>query len=192
LCINGTGILNSWVKKISGNGLSYIQINEAAATISAGSDGLKMLPFGNGAERMFENKTVHAHINNIDLNIHGTAHIFRASQESIAFAFRYGLDILIENGTIPTVIRAGKANMFQSSVFQQAFVDVTNVPVELYKTDGSIGAAIGAGIGIGIYQSSKEAFSINKPLAIIEPKNENVYNELYFQWKSYLEKQMEQ
>ncbi len=191
LCINGTGILNSWVKKIAGGNLSYNQINEAAETISAGSNGLKMLPFGNGAERMLENKTVNAHINHIDLNIHSASHIFRAAQESIAFAFRYGLDILKENGTIPTVIRAGKANMFQSTVFQQAFVDVTNVPVELYKTDGSVGAAIGAGIGLGVYASSKEAFSINEPLAIIEPKNASTYNTLYGEWKSYLEKQME-
>ncbi len=191
LCINGTGILNSWVKKIAGSGLTYQQINETAATISAGSNGLKMLPFGNGAERMLENKTVNAHINHIDLNMHGAAHIFRAAQESIAFAFRYGLDILKENGTKPTVIRAGKANMFQSTVFQQAFVDVTNVPVELYQTDGSVGAAIGAGIGIGTYKSSREAFSITEPLEIIEPKNESSYDALYFEWKAYLEKQME-
>jgi len=190
LCINGTGILNSWVKKMAGAGLSYNEINDAAATISAGSNGLKMLPFGNGAERMLENKTVNAHINNIDLNMHSAAHIFRAAQESIAFAFRYGLDILKENGTTPTVIRAGKANMFQSRVFQQAFVDVTNVPVELYQTDGSVGAAIGAGIGIGVYASSKEAFSINEPLEVIEPKNANTYEALYAEWKSYLEKQL--
>jgi xylulokinase len=191
LCINGTGILNSWVKKIAGGGLTYQQINEAAATISAGANGLKMLPFGNGAERMLENKTVNAHINHIDLNIHGAAHIFRAAQESIAFAFRFGLDILKENGTTPTVIRAGKANMFQSTVFQQAFVDVTNVPVELYQTDGSVGAAIGAGIGIGVYASSKEAFSINEPLEVIEPKNAGTYNALYLEWKEYLANQME-
>lgn len=190
LCINGTGILNSWVKKIAGGNLSYPQINEAAATVDAGSNGLKMLPFGNGAERMLENKTVNAHMNNIDLNVHTAAHIFRAAQESIAFAFRYGLDILKENGTTPSVIRAGKANMFQSTVFQQAFVDVTNVPVELYKTDGSVGAAIGAGIGLGVYASSKEAFSINEPLAIIEPKNASTYDALYEEWKNYLNKQI--
>lgn len=191
LCINGTGILNSWVKKIAGGTLTYNQINKAAEKVSAGSNGLKMLPFGNGAERMLENKTVNAHINNIDLNVHSAAHIFRAAQESIAFAFRYGLDILKENGTIPSVIRAGNANMFQSTVFQQAFVDVTNVPVELYKTDGSVGAAIGAGIGLGVYQSSKEAFSINEPLAVIEPKNADSYDLLYGEWKAYLNKQME-
>jgi len=150
-----------------------------------------MLPFGNGAERMLENKTVNAHINQIDLNVHSAAHIFRAAQESIAFAFRYGLDILKANGTTPTVIRAGNANMFQSSVFQQAFVDVTNVPVELYKTDGSVGAAIGAGIGLGVYQSSKEAFSINEPLSVIEPKHADQYDALYEEWKAYLNKQME-
>lgn len=191
LCINGTGILNSWVKKIAGGNLTYQQINEAAEKIPAGSNGLKMLPFGNGAERMLENETVNAHINNIDLNVHTAAHIFRAAQESIAFAFRYGLDILKENGTIPTVIRAGNANMFQSTVFQQAFVDVTNVPVELYKTDGSVGAAIGAGIGLGFYQSSKEAFSINEPLAVIEPKSAESYDLLYGEWKAYLNKEME-
>ena len=100
------------------------------------------------------------------------------------------MDILKENGTTPTVIRAGNANMFQSKVFQQAFVDVTNVPVELYKTDGSVGAAIGAGIGLGVYASSKEAFSINEPLAIIEPKNASTYDALYAEWKDYLKKQI--
>ncbi len=190
LCINGTGILNSWIKQIAGAGLSYQQMNDAASTIAPGSDGLVLLPFGNGAERMLENKTVDAHMNHINLNKHTPAHLFRAAQEGIAFAFRYGLDILRENGITPTIIRAGKANLFLSDVFAQAFVNATNTPVELINSDGSVGAAIGAGIGLGVYASSKEAFSINKPLKIIEPNAAEQYNDLYQDWKSVLTKQL--
>lgn len=186
LCINGTGILNSWVKQVMGVNYSYQQMNEAAKNIDAGSNGLLMLPFGNGAERMLENKTIDAHIQHINLTSHTPAHIFRAAQEGIAFAFRYGLDILRENGMSPTVIRAGNANMFLSEVFSQAFVDATNTPVEMYETDGSIGAAIGAGIGLGVYASSKEAFNIKQPLQVVEPVQSALYNDLYQEWKRCL------
>ncbi|HKO82129.1 MAG TPA: FGGY family carbohydrate kinase, partial [Chitinophagaceae bacterium] len=150
LNINGTGILNRWIKNITGDKLNYQQINEAAATIKPGSDGLLILPFGNGAERMLNNKTVNAHLHNINFNIHTTAHLYRAAQEGIILAFRYGLDIMRTNGINPTVIRAGKANMFLSKVFTDAFVSATGVAVELYNNDGSAGAAIGAGLGAGI------------------------------------------
>src|SRR5882757_6315575 len=146
LCINGTGILNRWVKNITGNSLSYEQMNAAAAVVEPGSNGLVILPFGNGAERMFENKILNSDIQNIDFNIHGTGHLVRAAQEGIAFAFRYGLDIMKENGIQPKIIRAGKANMFLSDVFAESFVNAINVPVELYNCDGSVGAATGAGI----------------------------------------------
>ncbi len=190
LCINGTGILNRWIKNICGINFSYQQMNDAAKQIYAGSDGLNILPFGNGAERMLNNKTVHAHIQQIDLNKHGAAHIFKASQEGIAFAFRYGLDIMRENKMDPKIIRAGKANMFLSDVFIEAFVNATNVPVELYNCDGSVGAAIGAGIGANIFANEREAFQKFKSIQTIEPNNQKQYDELYHQWKQLLEKQI--
>ena len=188
LCINGTGILNSWIKKICDDTFSYPQMNTAASVIEPGSNGLRILPFGNGAERMLENKMVQSHIHNIDFNIHGTAHLYRASQEGIAFAFRYGLDIMRENGMQPNVIRAGKANMFLSDVFTHSFVNATNVPVELHDCDGSVGAALGAGIGLGYFKTAKEAFTNTKPLALVEPTQSNLYDELYGEWKQLLEK----
>ncbi|MBC7889504.1 MAG: carbohydrate kinase [Ferruginibacter sp.] len=186
LCINGTGILNSWIKNITGNKYSYRQMDEAAAAIEPGSNGLQMLPFGNGAERMLENKLVQSHIHNIDFNVHGPAHLFRAAQEGIAFAFRYGLDIMRENGMRPSVIRAGKANMFLSEVFTQSFVNATNVPVELHDCDGSVGAAKGAGIGAGYYKTAKEAFVNTTPLALVEPTQNVLYDQLYGEWKALL------
>lgn len=189
LCINGTGILNSWIKRICGNKFSYPEINEAAATIAPGSNGLQMLPFGNGAERMLENKLVQSHIHNIDFNVHGPAHLFRAAQEGIAFAFRYGLDIMRQNGMRPSVIRAGRANMFLSDVFTNSFVNATNVPVELHDSDGSVGAAKGAGIGVGYYKTAKEAFTNTKPLGVVEPTQSDLYDELYTAWKELLELQ---
>jgi len=186
LCINGTGIMNRWIKNLCGDDLSYETINKQAAAIQPGSDGLIVFPFGNGAERMLENKIVGAHILNIDLNKHSKAHIFRAAQEGIAFAFRYGLDIMRENGINPAVIHAGKANMFLSDVFTEAFVNATHVAVELYKNDGSVGAALGAGIGAKIYADSKEAFKNFRPQKIITPAVNSEYEDIYYRWKNLL------
>ena len=188
LCINGTGILNSWVKKMVGAGNDYPQMNQAASQIQPGSDGLQIMPFGNGAERIFNNKMIGAQFVNIDFNKHSEAHIFRAAQEGIAFTFRYGLDIMRGNGMNPSIIRAGYSNMFLSDVFTDAFVNATNVPVALYHTDGSVGAAIGAGIGSGTYKNAAEAFSNFKPIKVVEPSNAKVYNELYLDWHKSLEK----
>ena len=190
LCINGTGILNNWVRNMTGAQLSYAQMNEAAATVAPGSDGLQILPFGNGAERMLNNATIGAHLLNIDLNKHSAAHIYRAAQEGIAFSFRYGLDIMRENGLQPAVIRAGRANLFLSDVFADSFVNATGVPVELYACDGSVGAALGAGIGAGIYHSEKEAFVNREKLKVVEPSDTQRYNALYQEWKSLLEEKI--
>jgi xylulokinase len=192
LCINGTGIMNNWVRHATGGHLNYTQMNDAAHDIKAGSDGLYILPFGNGAERMLNNKTIQAHIHNIDLNKHNSAHIFRATQEGIAFSFRYGLDIMRENGLTPSVIRAGRANLFLSDVFTEAFVNATHVPVELYDCDGSVGAAIGAGLGAGVYSSEKDAFTNMKRLKYIEPSDHAVYDNLYHEWQLLLQQRISQ
>ncbi len=190
LCINGTGILNKWVRQITGSTATYPQINGLAATVAPGSNGLQMLPFGNGAERMLNNKITGAHIHNLDFNQHTTAHLYRAAQEGIAFAFRYGLDIMHHNGMTPQLVRAGRANMFLSPVFAQAFADATGVTVELYESDGSIGAALGAGIGAGIFATPEEAFHHQKKLSTVHPQNAALYNELYEGWKAQLENQL--
>ncbi len=187
LCINGTGILNSWIKNITGNQLSYAQMNAAAASVAPGSNGLQILPFGNGAERMLDNRLLQSQLCNVDFNVHSAAHLYRAAQEGIAFAFRYGLDIMRENGMHPSVICAGKANMFLSEVFTDCFVNATNVPIELHDCDGSVGAAKGAGIGVGHYASAKEAFTHATPLALVTPTQTARYEELYQEWKALLE-----
>lgn len=190
LCVNGTGILNRWVKSLFAPMVSYKHMDKEAAKIPAGSEGLRILPFGNGAERMLGNKIVGAQFVNIDLNLHTEAHLFRAVQEGIAFSFRYGLDIMRENSMNPTVIRAGKANLFLSDLFTEAFVNATQVPVELYNSDGSVGAALGSGIGSGIYQSFKEAFNKMKPLRLVEPASATAYEEHYADWLHILKKYM--
>ncbi len=187
LCINGTGIMNRWIKDLSAT--NYREMNKQASQIHPGSDGLFVLPFGNGAERIFENKIVGAHLLDIDLNKHSKAHVFRATQEGIVFSFRYGLDIMRESGIQPSVIRVGKANMFLSELFTAAFVDTTNVPVELYENDGSVGAALGAGIGTGIFSSPKEAFSNLKLAKRVDPSNNvRIYDGLYRKWNEILMK----
>jgi len=189
LCINGTGSLYRWTKNLFGSAVSYQQMNADAAKIALGSDGLRILPFGNGAERMLNNELIGVHFHNIDLNLHTQAHIFRAVQEGIASAFRYGVDIMRENGMSPTVIRAGKANLFLSDVFAQTFVNATGILVELYNNDGSVGAALGAGIGAEIFSSPQEAFKQMQPLQLIEP-NTDAFEPVYQEWKDLLLKQL--
>lgn len=189
LCINGTGSLNRWTKNLFGSALSYAQMNDMAMQAPLGSSGLRILPFGNGAERMLNNKLIGVHFHHIDLNLHQQPHLFRGVQEGIACAFRYGLDIMRENGMHPTVIRAGKANLFLSNLFTEAFVNVTGVPVELYQNDGSVGAALGAGIGSGIFKSAEEAFVNMKSIQTVEPTT-SAYEPVYQEWKELLETQL--
>jgi len=189
LCINGVGSLYRWIKNLLGDDANYLQMNREAASAPAGSEGLRVLPFGNGAERMLNNKLIGAHFHHIDLNIHRRAHFIRAAQEGIAFSFRYGLDIMRANGMDPTVIRAGKNNLFLSDLFTGTFVNITGVPVELYKNDGSVGAALGAGIGAGIFSSPAQAFEHMHPIQMIEPAGRQL-EPAYEEWKTLLEKQL--
>ncbi|NEU08535.1 carbohydrate kinase [Flavihumibacter sp. R14] len=188
--INGTGIMNSWVKENLGQGLDYEQMNAEAGKVAIGSKGLRILPFGNGAERVLNNRIIGAQFHNLDLNLHSKAHVFRAVQEGIAFTFRYGLDIMRDNGMNPKVIRAGNTNMFRSPLFAEAFVNATGVPVELYQNDGSVGAALGAGIGAKVFSSPQEAFSRFEPIQYIEPLQKETYEAAYQDWKALLEKQL--
>jgi xylulokinase len=189
LCVNGTGILNSWVKKIAGEDISYNQMNELAATIKPGSDGLTILPFGNGAERVLENKETGCSIHNLNFNIHGKAHLFRAAQEGIVFSLYYGIKIMQNMGVGIQVIRAGKANMFLSPVFCQALADISGATIELYNTDGAQGAARGAGVGAGIYKNFKSAFEGLVKLETISPDSKNLLiQEAYQRWEKELEK----
>ena len=190
LCINGAGIFNRWIKNLVGTNVSYQGLNDAATKIDVGSNGLMSLPFGNGAERMLENKIVGAHFHDLDFNIHSTAHMVRAVQEGVAFAFRYGLDIMRENGIDPIIIRAGKNNLFLSDVFTKSFVNTTNVEVEFYEGDGSFGAAIGAGIGAGIYKNAATAFINRKPVSRVSPGSKKLYDDLYERWKALLDERL--
>ncbi|MGN0035834.1 MAG: xylulokinase [Bacteroidaceae bacterium] len=187
LCINGTGILNSWAKRtLAPEGLTYAQMNDLAATSPIGSKGISILPFGNGAERMLENRSTNCSIHGVNFNQHGTADLLRATQEGIVFAFKYGIDILEEMGIRVKKIHAGHANLFLSPLFRQALAGVTGATIELYDTDGSVGAAKGAGIGAGIYRDTKEAFATLRRLEVVEPADEQAYLEAYERWEACL------
>lgn len=190
LCINGAGIFMRWIRKLLGNSRSYSELNMVASQVKPGSDGLFALPFGNGAERMLCNQLPGGHFQQLDFNIHTDAHMVRAAQEGIAFAFRYGLDIMRDNAIYPAVIRAGKTNLFLSDVFTQSFVNCTGVGVEFFEGDGSLGAALGAGIGIGFYKNAAEAFQKRKPIGFVEPSRMNGCEETYQQWKLVLNEKL--
>lgn len=188
LCISGTGILNSWLRKNTGSNLSYNEMNALAGKINPGSDGLTILPFGNGAERMLGNRDVGARISGLNFNTHTNAHLFRAAQEGIVFSMRYGLDIMKSTGIVPSVIRAGEANMFQSSIFREALSCITETEINLYNTDGSVGAARGAGIGCGYYKSAREAFAGLKTVGVTQPDKTKTaaYEKAYAEWQKNL------
>ncbi len=170
LCINGTGIMNAWIRRnIVQQTADYARMNELAERVPAGSEGLSVLPFGNGAERVLENRTTGAAIVGIDLNRHTTAHILRAAQEGIAYSFRYGIDIMRGMGLKPDVIRAGKANLFLSPLFRRTLATLTGARIELFNTDGALGAARGAALGAGYYRSREEAFASLRRLEVVEP-----------------------
>lgn len=189
LCINGTGILNSWVKRtVAPEGISYNDMNVLAAQAPIGSAGLSILPFGNGAERMLENKETGCSVQGINFNLHEKSHIVRAAQEGIVFSFKYGIDIMEQMGISIRKIHAGKANMFLSLLFREMLAGVTGAVIELYDTDGSVGAAKGAGIGAGIYKDNNEAFATLEKVEVIEPKptDREAYAEAYGRWKQCL------
>ncbi len=193
ICINGTGILYNWLRRIlnTGNGnIDYIQMNEMVDSIAPGSNGLTCLPFGNGAERIFENRIVGSHLLNMDFNRHQTSHILRASVEGIVYALNLGFEMLKDLGIPQKRIRAGHANLFLSQTFREIFVNVTGLPLELYNTDGAAGAARGAALGSGFYSTPEEAFSNLERIAVIDPDPELVktYGQLYNNWKKEIEK----
>jgi xylulokinase len=189
LCLNGVGILNSWLKRnIMPDGISYQAMNDLGAQAPIGSAGLAILPFGNGAERMLGNVDPGAEFSGINFNIHDRRHLLRAAQEGIVFSFKYGMDIMQGIGIRPSVIRAGNANMFLSPLFRKTFASVTGASVELMETDGAIGAARGAGVGVGLYKTFKEAFASLKSVETVEPdtKNSDRYVQAYGEWKNKL------
>lgn len=193
LCVNGTGILNSWLRRNTSAGGTlpdYDRMNAMASDVPIGSDGLLILPFGNGAERILENRSINASVHGLDFNRHTQGHLFRAAQEGIVFALKYGFDVLQEMGLKSDVIRAGHANMFLSPVFREAFVNTIGAPLELYNTDGATGAAIGAGVGAGIFADFQEAFRGLKIIAQTEPVRDSQakYAEAYNAWKNQLRK----
>ncbi len=186
LCINGTGCLNSWMHHNVASELSYSQMNDAAMQTPIGADGLVVLPFGNGSERMLENRNPGCSIHGLNFNHHTQAHILRAEQEGIAFAFAYGMEIMAEMGMEIKTIRAGQANLFLSPLFRQAIADTTGASIELCNTDGAAGAARGAGIGAGIYRNTEEAMQTLRIVDTIRPQQPEAYREAYAHWKHYL------
>ena len=190
LCINGTGILNAWVHRNITPDVSYADMNDLAASVPIGSEGVTIVPFGNGAERVLENKEIGCSINGLNFNKHHKAHLVRAAQEGIVFSFCYGMEIMQQMGMDIRKIHAGKANMFLSPLFRNTLAGVSGATIELYDTDGSVGAAKGAGMGAGIYKDNNEAFATLDKLQVIEPEEANraAYLSAYAAWKETLNK----
>lgn len=194
LCINGTGILNSWLRRNVFNGSVYEEMNALAASVPIGSDGLRLYPFGNGAERVLGNLDTGSFMEGLHFNRHGAAHMARAAQEGIVFAMQYGMDVMREMGMDLRTVRAGHANMFLSPVFSKAFADVTGCLLELYDTDGAQGAARGAGVGAGLYTNADASHAGLDRIRVQEPdaKGATAYADAYAVWKEGLSRRLEE
>ncbi|TVQ65070.1 MAG: carbohydrate kinase [Balneolaceae bacterium] len=190
LCINGTGILYRWIREnlIPGETPSYDKLNHLAQSTPIGADGIQILPFGNGSERILENRNPGARFFGIHFNRHDTGNILRAALEGIVFSMKYGFSIMKGMNITPGTIRAGHANLFLSPLFREAFANSTESLLELYETDGSEGAARGAGVGAGLYSDEKEAFAGLKKMGTEEPEPEKIelYDAAYRKWKEKL------
>lgn len=187
-CVNGCGILNAWIKRTFGD-IPYDEMNRLAASVPVGSEGLSIIPFGNGAERVLQNKDTGCSIQGINFNRHSRAHLLRAAQEGIVFSLYYGMEVMQSLSMKIEKIHAGKANMFLSPLFRETLATVSGATIELYDTDGAIGAARGAGLGAGIYSSADEAFVSLQQLLTLEPAEPSACREAYIRWKALLEKQ---
>ena len=184
LCINGTGILNAWMHRNVTFDMGYAEMNDLAAQAPIGSDGVSIMPFGNGAERVLDNKELGCSIHGLNFNKHNRSHLVRAAQEGIVFSFCYGMEKMKAMGMDIKKIHAGRANMFLSPLFRDTLCGVSGATVELYETDGSVGAAKGAGMGAGIYKDHNEAFASLEKLQVIEPDKANLqaYADAYARW----------
>ncbi|MEM6631897.1 MAG: FGGY family carbohydrate kinase [Bacteroidota bacterium] len=188
LCINGTGIQYNWIRQnCAPEGISYPEMEAEAQRIPIGSEGLSILPFGNGSERMLENVDMGAYICNLKFNRHKQAHLYRAALEGIAFSFVAGMKIMREMGISIEVLRVGNDNMFQSEVFSTTLATLIGSEIQVLETSGAIGAAKASGVGVGIYQSPHEAVSAQEEVRRYHPLQEKAsYEEAYHQWEKYL------
>lgn len=189
LCVNGTGILNSWLRnQVLGRSIGYDAMNNLAHEAPIGADGLACLPFGNGAERVLANADLGASFHGLQLTRHGLPHLIRAAQEGIVFALYYGIKVMESVGVGLQTIRAGEANMFLSPLFRDTLANLTGASIELYNTDGAQGAARGAGLGLGYYKNATEAFAGLHVTRTIEPdmRAQQAYHDAYQHWLSLL------
>ena len=191
VCVNGCGRVYSWLRQTlgaAGATPSYPQLNALAQSVPVGSEGLVFHPFGNGAERIFQNQNPGAQLRNLDFNRHGLGHLVRAAQEGIVFSLNQGFDVLKALGGSCELVRAGKGNLFLSEVFTQTFANTTQAAVELLQTDGAEGAARAAALGKGYYAAPGEAFAGLVRAALIEPQRDCAaqYQDAYQAWVKLL------
>mgnify|MGYP001194535916 FL=1 len=187
LCINGAGIQYRWLLNNLEVG-SYEEMNNLALEVPVGSDGVCLIPFGNGAERMLNNKEIGTRILNINLNNHNKGHICRAALEGIAFSFVYGMEILKSDGIEASVIRAGNDNLFRSEIFANTVATLIEQEIEIYNTTGAIGAARAANLHKGDFEAFGKVIMDNDHVMTFLPfKEKQPYLSAYKNWKKELE-----
>ena len=182
LCNNGAGIQYRWLRNHSVVD-SYENMNRKASKIPVGSDGVVVIPFGNGAERMLNNKNIGTHFSNLNLNSHSHGHMYRAALEGIAFSFVYGMEILKNDNAKIDVIRAGNDNLFRSEIFSNTVATLIGHEIEIYNTTGAVGAARAVGLIDGDFEKFGATITKNDHVMTFMPlKNKEPYEKAYQSW----------
>lgn len=164
-------------------------LNEIAEAVKPGSDGVIFLPYMAGERSPIWD--VHAKGVYYGLDYSKTkGHFVRAAMEGVAFALKHNLDVAADAGAQVNELKAmgGSAN---SLLWTQIKADVTGKPIAVPSSDTAttLGAAILAGVGVGMYRDFEEAVKLtvkvrryhepNMDNHVVYMKNYTTYLELY-------------
>ncbi len=183
LNLNGAGIQYRWLLQLSGE-VSYEKLNQMALKAPIGCNGLQVFPFGNGAERILDNKIVNGHIRNINFNIHDNNHMVRATLEGIAFALIHGIEILKNDGVVIENLKVGNDNLFLSEVFSKTMANILGITIQMLQATGAEGAAK-AGIAGDNGGQNDDIIKITKTIDP-DPESQNQSIDSFKNWEKQL------
>jgi len=181
-----SGIVLKWFRDTfpsdTGRKEDYGQLLQLASRISPGAEGLLALPHFTGTACPDFNPQARGAFVGISFK-HKRAHFIKALVESVAFMLRENIDLL-KSLSIPVEKVRSLGGAAKSNFWLQIKADVLNLPVDLPECSeaASLGAAILAGVGAGVYKDIDEAIKVatsTKKTLMPQPKNVSAYQEVY-------------
>ncbi|MBR2930188.1 MAG: hypothetical protein IKC32_03055 [Clostridia bacterium] len=152
------GMALKWFREQFASELSFREIDELAAKIPAGSEGVSMLPYFCGSTIPNYNPEATATFSGITLS-HTKAHFARAIMEAVAFMLKLDLDYASVPSDAKIRITGGGAS---SPLWAGIKADVTGMKLDtvLEAETACLGTAILAMVGDGAYPSIEEAAAV--------------------------------